>query len=789
MNAPIKLDAVSRPTLIGKRLPRVDAREKSTGEARFAADIDVPGQLWLKILRSPHPHARIRSIDASRALALPGVKDVITARDFNGWKWGWSPKTRDEPPLAEDKVRYYGEAVAAVCAVDEETAEAGCELIEVDYEELPGVFDAEEAMKEGAPRIHDYAPNNQSWEFHMDYGDVEAGFREADLVREDRFETGRVATGFLEPPAAVAMWDSSGITIWAAKQSPYFSYRQLASCFNLPLSKVRVIQPFIGGGFGGTKNDSVPGDFCAVLFAKRTGKPVKFVYTMEEVFTTCRRRHNLIIHNKMGMKKDGTITAMQSMAIAEGGGYTAIGPLSLYLTGCMSTLPYKLPNFKHDAYRIFTNHPVGAAMRGHGVTHTRFAAEIQMEMMAEQLGLDPLAVRLKNAVTAPHETVNGVTVKSCGLVEGLETLGNSPAWKERGKARDKARGKARGKTPSAEVTTAHGVGISAASYAGGARQRGHQSCGAHIRLCEDGTLNYLTGATDCGQGSDTVLVQIVAEELGLELDDISIRRVDTAFTPCDPGSYGSRVTVLAGMAAQNAARDIKRQLAQFAGAMWKVPAEKIAFSAGMAFFEDDPQMALPFRKLAQAACYSASGKVILGNGYSAYEIEVYDFDTGFGNSGVNYSFTSQLSEVDVDLETGIVKATDFLIAHDCGRPLHPVNVEAQVQGGAVQGLGQTLYEEFRMDRGRTLNPDFVDYRMPLITEAPDIDVVHIMTDDPDGPFGAKEASEGSIVSTPPSIVSAIHDATGIWFTSQPVTPEKVVMALRAKKQKAKDRPR
>jgi len=753
--------------LIGRRLPRVDALEKVTGDARFSADFDLPGQLWLKLLRSPHPHARIRGIDASRALALRGVKGVLTGADFNGWTWGWSPKTRDESPLAVDRVRYIGEAVAAVCAVDEETAEEACGLIEVDYVELPGVFDAESAMEDGAPQLHDYAPGNVSCEFHMDYGDVEAGFREADLVREDRFETGRVAQGFLEPPAALAVWDSSGITIWAAKQSPYFVYRQLASCFGLPLSQVRVIQPFVGGGFGGTKNDSVPADFCAVLLSKRTGRPVKFVYTMAEVFATCRRRHNFIVHNKLGMKKDGTITAMQTLAIAEGGAYTAIGPLTLYLSGCLSTLPYRLPNFKHDAYRIFTNHPVGAAMRGHGVTHTRFAAEIQMEMMAEELGLDPLEVRLRNAIQAPHETVNGVIVKSCGLTEGLETLGRSHAWRSR-------RG---GRGVAGSRGTVHGVGLSGTSYKGGARQRGHQSCGAVVRLCEDGTVNYLTGATDSGQGSDTVLVQIVAEELGLGLDDVSIRRVDTAMTPCDPGSYGSRVTVLAGQAAQNAARDVKGQLARFAAEMWGVDEDAVVFAGGTVSVVGQPGLVLPFRKLAQAACYSASGKVLLGTGYSEYAPEVYDFDTGYGNPGVNYSFTCQLTEVDVDLETGLVKATDFLVAHDCGRPLHPVNVEAQVEGGAVQGLGQTLYEEFKMDRGRTLNSDFVDYRMPLITEAPEIEVVNIPTDDPDGPFGAKEASEGSIVSAPPSIVSAIHDATGLWFTSLPVTPEKVLRAL------------
>ena len=759
-------------SVIGKRIPRVDGRVKVTGEAKYAADYELPGMLWCKMLRSPYAHAKILNIDTSRAERLRGVKGVLTGKDFKGWRWGWMPKTRDEAPLADDKARYLAEAVAAVAAVDEDTAEEATELIKVEYEELPGVFDPEEAMKEGAPRVYDHVDNNLSWEFHMDFGDVEKAFRESDLVREDRFQTGRVITGYLEPPAAVAVWDSSGITIWAAKQSPYFVYRHLAACFNLPLSKVRVIQPFIGGGFGGTKNDSLVGDFCVCLFSKMTGKPVKFVYNMEEVLMTCRRRHNMIVHNKMGMKKDGTITGMHSRVIADGGGHTAIGPLTMYLTGCMSTLPYKLPNFKHDAYRIFTNNPISAAMRGHGVTHTRFAAEIQMEMMAEELGLDPVAVRLRNAITAPHETINKVTVQSCGLREGIELLADTPNWKERD-SRKRTDG-----------PVSHGVGISGTAYLSGARQRGHQSCGAIVRLCEDGTVDYLTGATDCGQGSDTVLVQIIAEELGLRVEDVDIKRVDTAVTPCDAGSYGSRVTVLAGEAAQKAARDVKGQLAKFAAEKWEADPSDIMFKNGQVYVKGSPNRSMSFENLAKSASYSGSGAVILGKGYSQYGIDPLDFDRGEGNAGTAYSFTSQISEVDVDLETGFVKCTNMIIAHDCGKPLNPINVEAQNQGAAVQGLGQTLYEEFKMDKGKTLNPNLIDYKMPLSTDSPRIEVIDVITDDPLGPFGAKEASEGAIVSSPPSVVSAIHHATGIWFKEQPVTPEKIVMALKKKKAKS-----
>lgn len=754
-------------SVIGKRIPRVDARAKVTGEAKYAADFELPGMLWCKILRSPYPHARILNIDTSRAERLPGVKAVCVGKDFGGWSWGFMPQTRDETPLAVDKVRYLAEAVAAVAAIDEDIAEEATELIKVEYEELPGVFDPEEAMQEGAPQVHDYVKNNLSWEFHMDCGDVEKGFRDSDLVREDRFETGRVTHGYLEPPAAIAYYDSSGITIWPAKQSPYFIYRHLAACFKLPLNKVRIIQPFIGGGFGGTKNDSLAGDFCAVLLSKMTGRPVKFVYSMEEELMTSRRRHNMIIYHKMGMKKDGTLMAIQSRVIADGGAYTAIGPLTMYLTGAQHTLPYKLPNFKHDAYRIFTNNPIGAAMRGHGATHTRFAAEIQMDMMAEELGIDPIAVRLKNVITTPHETINKMKVHSCGLSEGLQTLANTSNWKEKDRKRT-------------EGYLSHGVGIAGAAFLGGARQLGHQSCAAVVRLCEDGTVDYLTGATDCGQGSDTILVQIIAEELGLRIEDVDIKRVDTAVTPCDAGSWGSRVTPLAGEAAQSAAREVREQLARVAEKIWECNIEDIVFKDQKVFVKGSPDKMMPFRKLAQIACYSGSGAVIIGRGYSKLLLEPYDFEKGIGDAGTSFSFTSHLTEVDVDRETGVVKCKEMIIAHDCGKPLNPINVEAQNQGAAIQGMGQALYEDFIMDRGKTLNPTLVDYKMPLSLDVPKISVIDIITEDPKVPYGAKEASEGAIVSSPPSVISALHDATGIWFKKLPVTPEDIVKELRKK---------
>ncbi len=763
-------------TVIGKRLPRVDAREKVMGQAKYAADYSLPGMLWCKVLRAPFAHARILNIDTSRAERLIGVKAIVTAKDFAGWTWGFMPNTRDEPPLAMDKVRYLNEAVAGVAAVDEETAEEACELIDVDYEELPGVFDPEEAMQEGAPVIHDYRPNNVSIEYHYDFGSVEKAFASAHIVREDRFRTGRATRGYLEPPASLAYYDPAGsITVWPAKQSPYFHYRHLASCFKLPLSRVRIIQPFIGGGFGGTKNDSVAGDFCSVMLSKKTGRPVKFVYTQQEELSVSKRRHPVIIYNKMAVSREGLLTAIETRAIADLGAYTSISPLTMYLIGFATTLPYKLPNYKFDCYGVFSNNPMSAAMRGHGITHSRFACEIQMEMIAEEMGIDPIEMRMRNGIDQPnrgdvYRTINDITLKTCGFKEAVQAAAEDHLWKNKDKQ------------PKKEGPITYGVGISGTAYLGGARQLGHQSCGAVIRICEDGTVNLLTGATDCGQGSDTVLCMIAAEELGVRLQDIDLKRVDTAYTPCDPGSYGSRVTILAGQATQRAAQDAKRQLLAAAAKAWNIASEDLEIKNGMLFLKNNPDKRISFEKLAKIACYGGSGAVIIGTGYSSYGLEPLDFTTGRGNGGTSYSFTVQTARLGVDLETGKVHVTDFTIAHDCGRPLNPISVESQNEGGAIQGMGQALYEDFIMDKGATLNNSFLDYKMPRSTDVPNTRVIDILTDDPDGPFGAKEASEGSTVSSPAAVISALHDATGIWFKEQPVTPEKIVKALKKKKE-------
>jgi 4-hydroxybenzoyl-CoA reductase subunit alpha len=771
-------------SIIGKPMPRVDARAKVTGEAKYAADIEMADMLWGAIKRSPHPHARILNIDTSKAERFPGVKAVTTGKDFGGFKWGWSRETRDEEPLAVKKVRYLYEGVAAVAAMDQDTAEEACDLIEVEYEPLPGVFDPFEAMKEGAPLVHEDRPGNICVQYHWNFGEVEKAFSESDLVREDTFQTPRMGKGYIEPPAIVAYWsDATHLTVHAAKGSPYFPYRILSSCFQLPLSHVRIIQPFIGADFGGTKNDMVNGDFSAVMLAKKAGKPVKIVYTQFDELTVCLRRHPMWITIKTGVMKDGRLKAIQTKVISDGGAYTRMSPLSNYLTGCCMTLPYHLENFKSDVYCYFTNNPSSAAMRGHGMYHTRFAGDVQLDMMAEELGIDPVEMRLRNVIKNPkpgkiYETINELTVATCGVEECIEKTAEAIHWKamKRGKR--------------IKNNKAYGLGFAAGGYLSGAKLSGHNACAAMVRICEDGSINLLTGASDVGQGAETVMGAITAEVLGVELKDVEVRKVDTAFSPVDPGTYGSRVTVLAGEATKKAAEDAKRQLLEVAAREFGVKPQDVEIKNKRAWVKADPKMSIPWERLVRMASYSAPGMVIMGRGQSSRGVVKYhlaDFTKGVGDVGTNYSFTAYAQEVEVDLETGVVKCTDHsVIAHDCGFPLNPPAVDTQVVGGSYHpGVGAALYCEFKMDKGLTLNPNLVDYKLPRANEAPMTHVIHVITHDPFGPFGAKEASEGSTCTAPPAIINAIHDATGVWIKDLPAKPEKVFWALKEKREKEK----
>ena len=626
---------------IGKRLPRIDGVVKATGEAKFAGDLSLPGMLHGKIVRSPYPHARVLRINADKAKRLSGVRAVVTGGDTLGFKAGGISATGDEPYLALDKVRFIGDGVAAVAAIDEETAEGALDLIEVEYEELPAVVDPGAAMNEDVPLIHDHAPRNISFKTDLSYGDVDQAFKECDYVREDRFETAPIRHGFIEPHAALANWDHSGrLTCWGSKQSPYFTYRNMAKAFNVPLSRIRVVQPYIGGGFGG-KNEMFNVDYCAALLSQKTARPVKIVVSQEEVLFAYRQRHPTIIDLKTGLKKDGTLHALEAKIIADGGAYLGIGALSLYLMCSFFCIPYRLPNMKAKGYRVYTNTQPSCAMRGHGVPQSRFAAEVQLDIAAREMGLDPIDLRLKNALKPGETTPNGFKITSCGLEESITECKRITArWTE-----ERAKGGDRKKRS--------GIGIGCYGYVSGPRMAGHNTAGAVIKVHEDGGISLFTGSTDVGQGSDTILSQIAAEVLGVHLEDVRYGMVDSDLTPLDPGTFGSRVTFITGNAVRMAAEDVRSQLLEVAARALEADPRDIVFKDRKIYVTGSPERSIPFSKLVKIAQYSGTGKTILGRGYWAPEgLEVPNFETGMGNMSAAYSFGTQVAEVEVDTETG-----------------------------------------------------------------------------------------------------------------------------------------
>ena len=776
-------DNKNKYAVLGKSVPRVDTPLKVTGKAKYAADYEMAGMLWGKIKRAPYAHARILSIDTSKAEKLPGVKGVVIGKDFGGFKWGWQAHTRDESPLATDKVRYMYEGVAAVAATDKDIAEEACDLIDVEYEELPAVFDPFEAMKEAAPLVHEDRPRNILVEYHWNFGDVDKAFNESYLVREDLFQTPRQSKGYIEPPAVLAWWEHNTLHYIGAKGSPYMLWRIFGRAFNLPLNKVRVIQPIIGCDFGGTKNDAHALDFAAILLAKKTGRPVKIVYSQWEELTTCLRRHAMWVRVKMGLTKDGLIKGLYTNVVADGGAYARMSPVSMYLTNGQCTVPYKIDNFRTDTWNIYTNNPMAAAMRGHGMYHTRYAIDCQLDLMAKELGIDPVEIRLRNSIDNPkpgeiYYTVNKLRVATCGIKECIEQTAKLFEW-------DKYH-----KTKKNEGPIARGAGIGASAFLSGARLTGHNSCSAVVRINEDGSVNVQTGASDVGQGSDTAMCAIAAEVLGVGLKDVEIKRVDTAYNYPDPGSYGSRVTIYAGEATMRAAEDAKRQLIEAAAKEMNVFPEELDIRDKKVFTKADETRYLPWLDVVRAACYANIGNVIIGKGVSRKGTKGFSpkaFTTGEGDVGTNYGFAAQINEVEVDTETGVVRCTEkSSMADDCGFPLNPTIVETQCIGGSYhQSISSALYEEFIMDKGSTVNPNWIDLKRPRVYEAPFPKFAHVITNDPFGPYGVKECSEATTCTGAPAVINAIYDAVGVMIKDMPATPEKVWRALKEKREAEK----
>ncbi|MDI7261328.1 MAG: molybdopterin-dependent oxidoreductase [Thermodesulfobacteriota bacterium] len=787
--------------IIGRPLPRVDGIEKATGQGKFTVDMVLPAMLHGKFLRSPYPHAKILSINVEKAKKLPGVKAVITRDEVAGIRYAFVDTPRypaDETPLAVDKVRYIGDEVAAVAAIDLDTAEEAIHLIEVEYKPLTPVFDSEEAMKPGAPDIHEpFEPESTSewedWGVHRDrraldwrdvknlsgrtsvaFGDVERGFAQSDYVREDRFETKATAHCALEPHAALAFFDLSGkLSMYLSSMGIFYKRFILAKALGLSISQVRILKSYVGGAFGG-KIDLFPYEFCAAFLARLTGKPVRFELDREEVFTCTRQRHPTIIDVKTGVKKDGTIMSQQIKFIADNGAYRGSGAIVIYLGHAFSIPVYSTPNYRYEGYAVYTNNPIRGPQRAHGSPQIRFAIDSQITMIAEDLGLDPLKIMLKNARKEGDVLPNGDLLRSCGLTECLEKAAQTSNWRgwrgDREKRLSEHRSSSRYKK---------GMGISACSMFCGAPFYPFASA-AIVKLHDDGSATLYTGVTEMGQGSDTTMAQIVAEELGLGLEDIKVVSGDTELCPIDLGQFLSGGAFVTGNAVRLAALDAKSQLMKMA--MEMLGAEELAITTAgkKVYVKGSPEKNISCNDLIQLSIQRNNGNPIIGKG-NIKAVQAADFYPSLakakGHFTDAYGFAVQVAEVEVDTLTGRIKVLRTVTFHDCGFPLNRSIVEGQVHGNVSMGMGQALWEEILLENGQIQNPSFLNYRAPLATETPLMISGLVESRDPGGPYGAKEVGEGSISGMLGAIANAIDDAIGIRFTSLPITPEKVLEAL------------
>src|SRR6266851_32491 len=798
-------------SIIGKSIAMVDAAGKTTGAGKYTDDLSVSGMLIGKILHSPHPHARIKRIDGTRAEQLDGVIAVVIGQDAPN-PYGILPVGHDEHALALDKVRYVGDNVACVVAIDEATAEKAIELIEVEYEILPAYFDPEESMKAERDLIHDNKPHNIEKDYHHVFGDPDKGFAEADRVAEARFIANEVTHAAMEPHSTLASFELDSQTgqlgrliVWSSTQVPYYLQHKLSLVLEMPMSQIRVIKPLVGGGFGG-KSEVIPLEIIAAIAARKAKAPVKITYTREEVFWAHRGRPRTIIDLKTGVTNDGRITAVKARVIQDGGGYCSYGVVTILYSGALLGALYDIPNIQYDGYRVLTNKPACGAMRGHGTVNVRFAFESQLDELAVSIGMDPAEIRRRNLLQPPCVTVNGLRVQSYGLPECIDKVVERSGWNNRKRNLPKSRG----------------LGIACSHYVSGAANSIIRSDMPHstvnIKIDRDGGVVVYTGASEIGQGSDTMTAQIAAEVLGCSLSRVKIIAADTDLTPIDIGSYSSRVTFMAGNATLGAAEAVKKQIAAAAAKKMGCEPEELLFRNDKVFAKGWSDNRV--RPTRPGAIPSVSGRVenqILRGSlqqkrkdegpkdsltFEEAVVAAIDFHgalTGTGSyapppearggkhkgGGVGpspaYSYSAQVAEVTVDEDTGEVTVHKVWAAHDCGRALNPVAVEGQIIGSVWMGMGQALTEEMVWKDGLLMNPGLLEYRSPSSVESPEVEPIIVESIDPEGPFGAKECSEGSLAATIPAIANAIYDAVGVRLHECPFTPERVLAALRAKK--------
>jgi len=757
---------LKKKTLIGQRIPKLDAPSKVTGEAHYLQDIALPGMLHGKILRTDRIHARILSIDTSEAKALPGVHAVITAEDTPVVPLGFG---QDNPPLKGDRVRCTRDEIAAVAADTEAIAEKALKLIKVEYEDLPAVFTTHDALKEGAPVIHDKHPNNTPFTYDYEHGDVAKGEQESDVIVEDTFELHFVTHCCMGVSGIVADFDVEGnLTLYSQTQMPFLYKRDLAPVIGVPAEKIHVIQPIIGGAFG-SKLDVYPFEPICVFLAKATRKPVRIVFSREEEFLASPTRQPMQLTMRSGARKDGTITFRDVTTLHDNGGYTSWGATTPFVMMQAFSSLYRIEHCRYNTTVVYTNNPYSGAFRGYGNLQATFAIESHMDKMAEALEMDPLQFRLHNAQDAGETTLQGLHLQTCGLKDCLTTAGERSDFVAK-----HAANRAGQKGPKKR-----GIGMASLFHVGGGAKIYHtDGCGTILKVDDYAKVTVLTGASEIGQGSETVIAQLVAEELGVPLTKISVVNNDSEIRPWDVGVHASRTTFIAGNSAQRAARKARQKILEAAATKFDTTAEKLDLRDGQVVRDDSGEPLMELGKLLRALHFRDKNEIVVTSEY--YEPPSVMQDREFkGNVSPTYAFATQVAELEVDVETGVVNVTKVTAAHDVGRVINALGIEGQVEGGVIMGVGYATREHLLVNDGYVTNPSFRDYKILTAPEIPEVDFAFIETMDPEGPAGAKGIGEAPAICTAAAIANAFYNATGVRMYGLPFTPERVLRALKA----------
>ncbi|MCP4319602.1 MAG: 4-hydroxybenzoyl-CoA reductase subunit alpha [Hyphomicrobiales bacterium] len=765
------MTSLLKHTVAGKPIPLIDGPEKVTGKARYTADLDVCDSLAGRILRSPVSHGEIIRIDVSKAAELEGVCAIITGADCPH-TYGVIPIAMNEYPLARDKVRYRGEPVAAVAAVDARTAERALELIQLEIRELPAYYTAADARAPDAVPLHDEKPDNLEREVHNEFGDIAGSFASADRIFSARFDCAEVNHAQMEPHAVLAEYDAERdrLTLQSVSQVPFYVHLMLARCLEMDTSRIRVIKPFVGGGFG-ARTETLNFELIAGLLARAARGTVMMRLTREETIITHRGRPETQVDLKIGFTRDGRMTAVECEVVQRGGAYAGYGLVTILYAGALLHGLYDIPAVKYDGYRVYANLPPCGAMRGHGTVDVRHAFECLLDRAARELDLDPFALRRANLLDAPSRTLNDLMINSYGLSECLARVEAASGWHER----------------KAAMPPGRGLGMACSHYVSGAAKPVHWTGEPHavvnLKLDFDGSITVLTGAADIGQGSSTMVTVAAADILGVDVARIRVVANDSAITPKDNGSYSSRVTFMVGNATIEAAKRLREILIDAAATKLDARPEDIECTAETFSVRGGEQSMMSFAEIATAALADSGTITVKGTFTCPPEAQGGKHRGGAVGSTMGFSYAAQVVEVAVDPDTGVVSVEKVWAALDCGFAINPLAVEGQIEGSVWMGMGQALCEETRYANGLPVHAGLLDYRMPTIVESPEIEVHIVESNDPLGPFGAKEAGEGALSGFPPALANAVAQATGLDIDDLPLTPDRITEARIAERRK------